>query len=167
MPAWARWGLISGVLCVLSWLCGRLSRPHAPAGTGPWETSWAVYFSRNGGAARAILKSISSAQQTIRVQPISPIRRAWLGCWCAPTNEAYRCTLSWMPTPKHMIPRSRPSRSSWERESGKKVGGVLSGKRRPPKRGHRLGYRRVPSIRSYVQNTELLGGEYIKQRRSG
>ena len=68
MPAWAWWGLISGGLCVLSWLYGRLSRPHAPAGNGPWETSWAVYFSPNGGAARAILKGISSAQQTILVQ---------------------------------------------------------------------------------------------------
>ena len=35
---------------------------------GPWQTSWTVYFSPNGGAAHAILKSISSAQQTILVQ---------------------------------------------------------------------------------------------------
>jgi phosphatidylserine/phosphatidylglycerophosphate/cardiolipin synthase-like enzyme len=68
MPAWAWWGLISGGLCVLSWLYGRLSRPQAPAGTGPWETSWGVYFSPNGGAARAIFQSISSAQRTILVQ---------------------------------------------------------------------------------------------------
>src|SRR5262245_5795055 len=68
MPAWAWWGLISGVMCVFSWLYGRLSRPHAPAGAGPWETSWAVYFSPNGGAAHAIFQSISSAQQTILLQ---------------------------------------------------------------------------------------------------
>ena len=68
MPAWAWWGLISGGLCALSWLYGRLSRPHAPAGHGPWETSWAVYFSPNGGAAHAILDGIRSAQQTILVQ---------------------------------------------------------------------------------------------------
>ena len=68
MPAWAWWGLISGGLCVLSWLYGRLSRPHAPAGNGPWETSWAVYFSPNGGAAHAILNGIRSAQHTILVQ---------------------------------------------------------------------------------------------------
>jgi phosphatidylserine/phosphatidylglycerophosphate/cardiolipin synthase-like enzyme len=68
MPAWAWWGLISGGLCVLSWLYGRLSRPHVPAGRGPWENSWAVYFSPNGGAAHAIIKSIRSAQQTILVQ---------------------------------------------------------------------------------------------------
>jgi phosphatidylserine/phosphatidylglycerophosphate/cardiolipin synthase-like enzyme len=68
MPVWAWWGLVSGGLCFLSWLYGRLSRPHAPAGNGPWDTSWAVYFSPNGGAARAILKSISSAQHTILVQ---------------------------------------------------------------------------------------------------
>ena len=68
MPAWAWWVLISGGLCLLSWLYGRLSRPHAPAGNGPWEASWAVYFSPNGGAAHAILNGIRSAQHTILVQ---------------------------------------------------------------------------------------------------
>jgi phosphatidylserine/phosphatidylglycerophosphate/cardiolipin synthase-like enzyme len=68
MPAWAWWGLISGGLCVLSWWYGRLSRPRAPAGRGLWETSWAVYFSPNGGAAHAILKAIRNAQHTILVQ---------------------------------------------------------------------------------------------------
>jgi phosphatidylserine/phosphatidylglycerophosphate/cardiolipin synthase-like enzyme len=68
MPARAWWGLISAGLCVLSWLYGRHSRPHAAVGPGPWETSWAAYFSPNGGAARAIFKCISSAQQTILVQ---------------------------------------------------------------------------------------------------
>jgi phosphatidylserine/phosphatidylglycerophosphate/cardiolipin synthase-like enzyme len=68
MPAWAWWGLISGGLCILSWVYGRLSRPHAPAGHGPWEPSWAVYFSPNGGAAHAILNTIRSAQHTILVQ---------------------------------------------------------------------------------------------------
>jgi phosphatidylserine/phosphatidylglycerophosphate/cardiolipin synthase-like enzyme len=68
MPVWTWWGLVSGGLCLLSWLYGRLSRPHAPAGNGPWDTSWAVYFSPSGGAARAIPNSISSAQQTILVQ---------------------------------------------------------------------------------------------------
>ena len=67
MPAWAWWGLISAGLCVLSWLYGRLNRPYAPAGTGPWEISWAVYFSPDGGAAHAILDGIRSAQQTILV----------------------------------------------------------------------------------------------------
>jgi phosphatidylserine/phosphatidylglycerophosphate/cardiolipin synthase-like enzyme len=68
MPAWAWWALISGGLCVLSWLYGRLSRPHAPAGHGPWETSWAVYSSPNSGATHAILAGIRSAQHTILVQ---------------------------------------------------------------------------------------------------
>src|SRR5262245_31117543 len=68
MPSWARWGLITGGLCVLSWVYDRFSRPPAPAGHGPWEPSWAVYFSRNGGAAHAILDGMRSAQQTILVQ---------------------------------------------------------------------------------------------------
>ena len=68
MPGGAWWVLISGGLCALSWLLGRLSRPPAPAGNGPWETAWAVYFSPKGGAAGAILESISSARQTILVQ---------------------------------------------------------------------------------------------------
>jgi phosphatidylserine/phosphatidylglycerophosphate/cardiolipin synthase-like enzyme len=68
MPAWAWWALISGGLCVLSWLYGRLSRPHAPARHGPWETSWAVYSSPNSGATHAILAGIRSAQHTILVQ---------------------------------------------------------------------------------------------------
>jgi phosphatidylserine/phosphatidylglycerophosphate/cardiolipin synthase-like enzyme len=68
MPAWAWWGVIGVGLCALSWLHGRLSRPHAPAATGQWQTSWAVYFSPNGGAAHAILKSIRRAQETILVQ---------------------------------------------------------------------------------------------------
>ena len=68
MPGWAWWVLISGGLCALSWLYGRLSRPHAHAGHGSWEASWAVYFSPNGGAAHAILNGIRSAQQTILVQ---------------------------------------------------------------------------------------------------
>jgi phosphatidylserine/phosphatidylglycerophosphate/cardiolipin synthase-like enzyme len=68
MPGWAWWGLISAGLCLLSWLYGRQSRSHGPAGYGPWDTSWAVYFSPNGGAAHAILKAIRSAQHTILVQ---------------------------------------------------------------------------------------------------
>jgi phosphatidylserine/phosphatidylglycerophosphate/cardiolipin synthase-like enzyme len=68
MPAWAWWGLISGGLCILSWLCGRLSRPQGPAGHGPWDTSWAVYFSPNGGATDAILQGIRSVRRTILVQ---------------------------------------------------------------------------------------------------
>lgn len=67
MPGWAWWVLISGALCALSWLYGRLSRPHPPAGHGPWKPSWEVHFSPNGGAARAILQRISSAQRTILV----------------------------------------------------------------------------------------------------
>jgi phosphatidylserine/phosphatidylglycerophosphate/cardiolipin synthase-like enzyme len=68
MPGWAWWVLISAAPCVLSWLYGRFSRPHPPAGHGLWETSWAVYFSPNGGAAHAILAGIRSAQHTILVQ---------------------------------------------------------------------------------------------------
>jgi hypothetical protein len=99
MPAWAWWVLISGGLCGLCWLYGRLSRPQGPASHGPWDTSWAVYFSPNGGAAHAILNGIRSAQHTILVQnilswckPISYIRRGWWGRWCAPTNGASRFT---------------------------------------------------------------------------
>jgi phosphatidylserine/phosphatidylglycerophosphate/cardiolipin synthase-like enzyme len=68
MPAWAWWGLISGGLCFLSWMYGRLSRPRAPAGNGPWETSWAVYFSPKSGADHPIRNGIRSAQHTILVQ---------------------------------------------------------------------------------------------------
>jgi phosphatidylserine/phosphatidylglycerophosphate/cardiolipin synthase-like enzyme len=67
MPTWVWWGLIVGALCGLSWLCGRLHRPQAPAGHGPWGPSWAVYFSPNGGAAQAILDGIRGAKQTILV----------------------------------------------------------------------------------------------------
>jgi phosphatidylserine/phosphatidylglycerophosphate/cardiolipin synthase-like enzyme len=65
IPAWAWWGLISVGLCGLSWLWGRRSRPQRPANTGPWDTSWAVYFSPNGGARDAILEVVRSARQTI------------------------------------------------------------------------------------------------------
>jgi phosphatidylserine/phosphatidylglycerophosphate/cardiolipin synthase-like enzyme len=68
MPAWVWWGLISVGLCGLSWLWGRRSRPQGPAGHGPWETSWAVYFSPNGGATHAILEGVRGAQRTILVQ---------------------------------------------------------------------------------------------------
>jgi phosphatidylserine/phosphatidylglycerophosphate/cardiolipin synthase-like enzyme len=68
IPAWAWWGLISLGLFAVGWLWGRLSQPKGPAGYGPWETSWAVYFSPNGGAARAVLEGIRSAQLTILMQ---------------------------------------------------------------------------------------------------
>jgi phosphatidylserine/phosphatidylglycerophosphate/cardiolipin synthase-like enzyme len=68
MPVWAWWGLISIGLFAVGWLYGRLSRPPTPAGHGPWDTSWAVYFSPNGGATHAIIEGIRSAQQTILVQ---------------------------------------------------------------------------------------------------
>jgi phosphatidylserine/phosphatidylglycerophosphate/cardiolipin synthase-like enzyme len=68
MPAWAWWGLISVGLLALGWLCGRLSQPQGPAGHGPWDMSWAVYFSPNGGATDAILDGIRSAKRTILVQ---------------------------------------------------------------------------------------------------
>jgi phosphatidylserine/phosphatidylglycerophosphate/cardiolipin synthase-like enzyme len=67
MPAWAWWGLISVSLLALGWLCGRRSRPQGPAGHGPWDTSWAVYFSPNGGATDAILAAIMGAKRTILV----------------------------------------------------------------------------------------------------
>jgi phosphatidylserine/phosphatidylglycerophosphate/cardiolipin synthase-like enzyme len=50
------------------WLWGRRSRPQGPAGHGPWETSWAVYFSPHGGARNAILEAVRGAKQTILVQ---------------------------------------------------------------------------------------------------
>jgi phosphatidylserine/phosphatidylglycerophosphate/cardiolipin synthase-like enzyme len=68
MPAWAWWGLIAMGLVASGWLWGRRSRPQGPAGYGPWDTSWAVYFSPNGGATHAILEAIRSAQRTILVQ---------------------------------------------------------------------------------------------------
>jgi phosphatidylserine/phosphatidylglycerophosphate/cardiolipin synthase-like enzyme len=68
MPSWVWWGLISVGLCGLSWLWGRLSRPQGPSGNGPGDTSWAVYFSPNGGATHAILEGIRGAKQTILVQ---------------------------------------------------------------------------------------------------
>jgi phosphatidylserine/phosphatidylglycerophosphate/cardiolipin synthase-like enzyme len=68
MPAWAWWGLSSIGLFALGWLYGRLSRQQTPAGNGPWETSWAVYFSPNGGATHAILEGIKGAKWTILVQ---------------------------------------------------------------------------------------------------
>jgi phosphatidylserine/phosphatidylglycerophosphate/cardiolipin synthase-like enzyme len=52
----------------VGWWCGRRSRPRGPAGHGPWDPSWAVYFSPNGGAAQAILGAIRSARRTILVQ---------------------------------------------------------------------------------------------------
>jgi phosphatidylserine/phosphatidylglycerophosphate/cardiolipin synthase-like enzyme len=68
MPAWAWWGLISVGLCGLNWLLGRRNRPQGPSGHGPWDTSWAVYFSPNGGGADAIIEGINGAHQTILVQ---------------------------------------------------------------------------------------------------
>jgi phosphatidylserine/phosphatidylglycerophosphate/cardiolipin synthase-like enzyme len=68
MPAWAWWGLMAIGLFAVGWLCGRWSRRQDPAGYGPWDTSWAVYFSPNGGAARAILEGIRSAKRTILMQ---------------------------------------------------------------------------------------------------
>jgi phosphatidylserine/phosphatidylglycerophosphate/cardiolipin synthase-like enzyme len=68
MPSWAWWGLIAiGVLAV-GWWCGWRSRPQGPAGHGPWDTSWAVYFSPNGGAMDAILAAVRGAKRTILVQ---------------------------------------------------------------------------------------------------
>ena len=68
MPSWVWWGLIAIGLFAVGWLCGRLSRPQRPAGTGPWDASWSVYFSPNGGATDAILEIIRNARQTILVQ---------------------------------------------------------------------------------------------------
>ena len=68
MTAWAWWGMIAISLLAIGWLWGRRSRTRGPAGHGPWDTSWAVYFSPNGGALHAILQSISGAKRTILVQ---------------------------------------------------------------------------------------------------
>jgi phosphatidylserine/phosphatidylglycerophosphate/cardiolipin synthase-like enzyme len=67
MPAWAWWGLISVGLLAFGWRCGR-RRPQGPAGHGPWDPLWAVYFSPHGGATDAILAGIRDAQRTILVQ---------------------------------------------------------------------------------------------------
>jgi phosphatidylserine/phosphatidylglycerophosphate/cardiolipin synthase-like enzyme len=50
------------------WLWGRRSRPQGPAGHGPWDPSWAVYFSPNGGATDAILEGVRGTKRTILVQ---------------------------------------------------------------------------------------------------
>ena len=68
VPAWTWWGLVAIGLYVVGWLHGRLRRPQAPAGLGPWDKSWAVYFSPNGGATDAILEAIRGAKRTILVQ---------------------------------------------------------------------------------------------------
>jgi len=68
IPAWAWWGMISIGLLAVGWLCGRLGRPRTSAAQGPWDTSWAVYFSPNGGATHAILKGIRDAKRSILVQ---------------------------------------------------------------------------------------------------
>jgi phosphatidylserine/phosphatidylglycerophosphate/cardiolipin synthase-like enzyme len=40
---------------------------ESAAGHGTWDTSWAVYFSPNGGATDAILEGVSGAKRTILV----------------------------------------------------------------------------------------------------
>ena len=67
MPTWAWWGLIAVGLFALGWLCGRQNRSQGPAGQGLLDTSWAVYFSPNGGATDAIIQAIRGAQRTILV----------------------------------------------------------------------------------------------------
>jgi phosphatidylserine/phosphatidylglycerophosphate/cardiolipin synthase-like enzyme len=49
----------------------RLRRPQEPAGYGPWDTSWAVYFSPNGGATHAILDANAQPHRP----PISAVAR--------------------------------------------------------------------------------------------
>jgi phosphatidylserine/phosphatidylglycerophosphate/cardiolipin synthase-like enzyme len=113
MPVWAWWGLVSGGLCLLSWLYGRLSRPQAPAGNGPWDTSWAVYFSPNGGAARAILKSIGSAQQTILVQVHLLYSMRLAGALVRAHQRGVQVHVILDANAQPHAPRSRRSRSSW------------------------------------------------------
>jgi hypothetical protein len=67
MPAWPWWALIAIGLLAVGWLWGRRSRPQGAAGQGPWDTSWAVYFSPNGGATHGILERIRGAKRTILV----------------------------------------------------------------------------------------------------
>jgi integrase len=64
MPVWAWWALISIGLFAVGWLYGRLSRPPHPAGHGPWDTSWAVYFSPNGGRKGGLMKDFRHAWKT-------------------------------------------------------------------------------------------------------
>jgi hypothetical protein len=68
MPSWVWWGLIAISVFAVGWLYGRRGRPREPAGHAPWENSWAVYFSPNGGATGAILEVIRNARQIILVQ---------------------------------------------------------------------------------------------------
>jgi phosphatidylserine/phosphatidylglycerophosphate/cardiolipin synthase-like enzyme len=68
MPAWAWWALIAIGLFAVGWLWGRRRRPQGPGGYGPWDASWAVYFSPNGGATHAIIEAIRGAKRTILVQ---------------------------------------------------------------------------------------------------
>ena len=67
MPTWAWWGLIAVGIFALGWLCGQQNRSQGPAGQGLLDTSWAVYFSPNGGATDAIIQAIRGAQRTILV----------------------------------------------------------------------------------------------------
>ena len=67
MLSWVWWGLIAIGVFAVGWLCGR-RRPQEAAGRGPWDPSWALYFSPKGGATDAILEVIRNARQTIQVQ---------------------------------------------------------------------------------------------------
>jgi len=109
MPVWAWWGQVRGGLCLLSWLYGRLSRPHAAAGNG----SWAVYFSPNGGAAHAILKSISSAQQTILVQVHLLYSMRLAGALVRAHQRGVQVHVILDANAQPHAPQSRPSHSSW------------------------------------------------------
>jgi phosphatidylserine/phosphatidylglycerophosphate/cardiolipin synthase-like enzyme len=117
MPAWAWWVLISGGLCGLSWLYGRLSRPPAPAGHGPWDTSWAAYFSPNGGATDASLEAIRGTQRTILVQAYL-LYSTWLAGALVRAHQRgvqVHVILDANAQPHH--PPSRPSHACWRRGS--------------------------------------------------
>lgn len=116
IPTWAWWGMISVGLCGLGWLWGRRSRPQGPAGHGPWDRSWAVYFSPNGGATHAILENIRGAQRTILVHAYVLYSTRLAGALVHATNEVSRCTCSSMPPRSCIIPPSRPSHA-WRRGS--------------------------------------------------
>jgi PLD-like domain len=116
MPVWAWWGLISIGLFAVGWLYGRLSRPPTPAGHGPWDTSWAVYFSPNGGATHAIIEGIRSAQQTILVQAYLLYSTRLAGALVRAHQRGVQIHVILDATAQPHDPPCRPSQAWWRLE---------------------------------------------------